>query len=61
MKVPMPAGFCVAGLVADHRQVLQGGRATLLVGGDALLRVELDADLLEPESQCDRPARWPRA
>jgi hypothetical protein len=45
----------VAGAVADGVDVLLGS-AAVLVGGDALPRVEFDADLLEPKPFDGRPA-----
>src|SRR5207248_403444 len=43
----------VAGAVADRVDV-RHGRPAVLVGGDALPLVELDADLLEPEPLDER-------
>ena len=45
----------VAGAVADRVDV-RHGRAAVLVGGDALAPVELDADRLEPEALDERAA-----
>jgi hypothetical protein len=45
----------VAGAVADRVDV-RHGRAAVLVGGDALALVELDADALEPEPLDERAA-----
>src|SRR5581483_12279974 len=45
----------VAGAVADRVDV-RHGRAAVLVGGDALAAVELDADRLQPEALDERRA-----
>ena len=45
----------VAGAVADRVDV-RDGRAAVLVGGDALARVELDAGRLEPDALDERAA-----
>ena len=49
----------VPGAVADRVDV-RDGRPAVLVGGDPLAPVELDADLLEPEPLDERPRGRPR-